>query len=80
MHNDIVMSFNDYKLSRETDKKSRNKRAVFGFIGDIMNSLFGTFTDADLSKIQKNVKILARNQDALTHVVKESISVLNVSR
>lgn len=45
-----------------------------------MNSFHETITETDLLKIQKNVKILAKNQDSLAHVIKESISVLNVSQ
>lgn len=45
-----------------------------------MNSFHDTITETDLLKIQKNVKILAKNQDSLAHVIKESISVLNVSQ
>ncbi|MEW8545669.1 MAG: hypothetical protein AB2693_19280 [Candidatus Thiodiazotropha sp.] len=78
MHNDIVSSFNDYKLLREPRK--RTKRAIFGFVGDIFSSLFGVLTEADVSKIQRNVRALAQNQMDLAHVIKESISVLNVTR
>lgn len=45
-----------------------------------MNSFHETITETDLLKIQKNVKILAKDQDSLAHVIKESISVLNVSQ
>ena len=78
MHVDIVTSFNNYKLLREPEK--RVKRGLFNFIGDIMGSLFGVLTEADVEKIQRNVRKIAQNQMDLTHILKESISVLNVTR
>ena len=78
MHVDIVTSFNNYKLLREPQK--RVKRGLFNFIGDIMGSLFGVLTEADVEKIQRNVRKIAQNQMDLTHILKESISVLNVTR
>ena len=55
VHADIVESFNDYRLLKETYGQSRHKPKM-------------------------NVYKLAANQDALMHVAKESISVLNLSR
>ena len=37
-------------------------------------------TKADVEKIQRNVRRIAQNQMDLTHILKESISVLNVTR
>ena len=78
MHNDIVYSFNEYKLLREP--RTRRKRGVFNFIGDIMGSLFGVLTGTDIEKIQRNINTLAQNQLDLAHAFQESISVLNVTR
>ena len=78
MHKDIVYSFNEYKLLREP--RTRNKRGVFNFIGDVMGSLFGVLTSTDIEKIQRNINTLAQNQLDLAHAFQESISVLNVTR
>ena len=78
MHNDIVFSFNEYKLLREPH--SRTKRGVFIFIGDVMSTLFGVLTSTDVEKIQRNINALARNQLDLAHAFQESISLLNVTR
>ena len=80
MHNDIVFSFNEYKLLREPRASARAKRAVFSFVGDIMSSLFGVLTSTDVEKIQRNINTLAQNQLDLAHAFQESISVLNVTR
>ncbi|MCG8033766.1 MAG: envelope fusion protein [Candidatus Thiodiazotropha taylori] len=80
MHNDIVFSFNEYKLLREPRVSTRAKRGIFNFVGDIMGSLFGVLTSTDIEKIQRNIKVLARNQMDLAHAFQESISVFNVTR
>ena len=80
VHADILESFSNYRLLKETDGQSRCKRKIFSFIRDIMGELFNVMTHDDISGIQKNVHKLAANQDTLMHVVEESISVLNVSR
>lgn len=80
MHNDIVSSFSEYKLLREPRVSTRAKRGIFNFVGDIMNSLFGVLTSADVEKIQRNINVLAQNQLDLAHAFQESISVLNVTR
>ena len=56
MHRDIVYSFNEYKLLREP--KTRSKRGILNFVGDLMGSLFGVLTSADIEKIQQNIKAL----------------------
>ena len=80
MHNDIVFSFNEYKLLREPRASARAKRGFFNFVGDIMSSLFGVLTSTDVEKIQRNINTLAQNQLGLAHAFQESISVLNVTR
>ena len=80
VHADIVESFNDYILLKETDGQGRHKRKVFGWLGDLMSDVFDIATNAEISSIQRNVYKLAANQDTLMHVVEESLSILNVSR
>ena len=80
VHADIVESFNDYRLLKETDGQGRHKRKVFGFLGDLMSDVFDIAKNAEISSIQRNVYKLAAYQDTLMHVVEESLSILNVSR
>ena len=80
MHNDIVFSFNEYKLLREPRASARAKHGVFNLVKDIMSSLFGVLTSTDVEKIQRNINTLTQNQLDLAHAFQESISVLNVTR
>ena len=80
MHNDIVFSFNEYKLLREPRAHALAKRGVFNWVGDVMSTLFGVLSSTDVEKIQRNINTLARNQLDLAHAFQESISVLNVTR
>ena len=74
VHDDILESFSDYRLLKETDGQRRCKSKIFSIIGDIMGELFNVMTRDDICGIQKNVHKLAAYQDTLMHVVEESIS------
>ena len=45
-----------------------------------MHFLFGKVTDGDLSVIRSNVNKLAKNQEEISRVVQESLSIINTSR
>ena len=79
VHADILESFSDYRLMKETHRQSRRKRKIFAFIRDVMRELFDLMTREDINGIQRNVHKLASNQDTLMHVVEESICELNTS-
>ena len=44
-----------------------------------MHFLFGTLTDSDVSAIKGNIRVLADNQNKLSHVLSENLSILNVT-
>ncbi|VDI31128.1 Hypothetical predicted protein [Mytilus galloprovincialis] len=73
-HTSILRIFNDYKALH------RNKRSVLPIIGKVMHFLFGTLTDSDVSAIKGNIRVLADNQNKLSHVLLENLSILNVTR
>ncbi|CAG2230956.1 unnamed protein product [Mytilus edulis] len=73
-HTSILRIFNDYKALH------RNKRSVLPIIGKAMHFLFGTLTDSDVSAIKGNIRVLADNQNKLSHVLSENLSILNVTR
>lgn len=79
MHNEIKDSFNDYRFLGQTGKK-RQERKVLGFIGGFMSDLFGVVTEDELFTVARNVQRLLSNQQVVTHVVEEAISVINVSK
>lgn len=58
----------------------RVKRAILPFGGKILNWAFGTLTKADLRKINDHINVLADNQEQLTHVLNDTLSIVNVTR
>ena len=74
-HGNHVKSFIDIRTI-----KSRLKRALLSIIDKTLHFLFGTLTSADVKKICHNINILAKNQIEMSHVVEESLSILNTSR
>ena len=71
----VIKSFIDVRTI-----KSRSKRALFSIIGKALHFLFGTLTSADVKKIHHNINILAQNQIEMSHVVEESLSIVNTSK
>jgi len=59
---------------------SREKRSLIPIIGKVLSFLFGTVSKDDVGTIKQNVEQLVSNQRRITHVVEQSISILNVSR
>ena len=60
------------------DSQSRQKRSsLLPWGGDLLKSLFGTATDSDLVGLKKQLSNLAVNQNALVHVVENSLSIVN---
>ena len=48
---DILESFGDYRLLKETDRQSRRKGKIFSFIRDIIGELFRVMTHDDINSI-----------------------------
>lgn len=59
---------------------ARDKRSLLPIIGKALSFLFGTVSESDLKEINKNINILAENQEQIIHDLDLSISVLNMSR
>ena len=45
-----------------------------------MSTLFGTMSESDLENFNKNINILAKNQEKIVHDLDMSLSVLNMTR
>ncbi|MCG7882404.1 MAG: methyl-accepting chemotaxis protein [Candidatus Thiodiazotropha endolucinida] len=75
MNIDISRSFLNLKTL-----KHKQKRALFGFMSGVLGFLFGTLSSSDLDGIRASINILARNQQLISHTLKESLSVLNITR
>lgn len=71
----IWSGFLDYQLLH-----TRAKRSPFDFIGSAASWLFGLVSQDDLKTIKRNIMSLAQNQQQIIHVVKESVTVLNMTR
>lgn len=75
----LVFSFGNYKMIN-TKQKSRQKRTLIPFAGKILSWAFGTLTNADLKVLKSSLRTLAAQQQNILHVVKDSVSILNITR
>lgn len=74
-HLNILESFSDYKSMHR-----RRTRSVLPFVGSALSFLFEVVSEDQLSQIRHSVGVLARNQQSILHVVKDSLTILNMSR
>lgn len=58
----------------------RRRRSLLTIIGKAFNFLLGTVSESDLQGIRNNINNLANNQQKITHVVKESLTLINSTR
>lgn len=56
------------------------RRSLLPIIGKAFSFLFGTVSEDDLQGIRNNINNLANNQKKITHVVKESLTLINSTR
>lgn len=74
----IYKTFEDYKtLHKDT---GRVKHSILPFVGQLMSTLFGTMSESDLEDINRNINILAKNQEQIVHDLDMSLSILNMTR
>ena len=84
----IALSFGSFEymgtgenlLSPQKSPHILMKRSVLPFVGEAMSFLFGTVSDKDLENINKNIDILASNQQEILHDLEFTMSVLNATR
>lgn len=69
---------NKYKDYRSME--GRSKRAILPFVGDALSYLFGITSEKDLKVVQEAVKELDKTQAHMLHIVKDSISIVNLTR
>ena len=70
----IIKSFSQLEMFQ-----SRHKRSIFPFIGDIISFIAGTPSENDLKAIRSNIDTLNDNQAKIQHVVKQSLSLINMT-
>ena len=73
----IIQSYTDYK---SLESRSRLRRSLIPWAGQILSFLFGTVSEVDLENIQRALKNLANNQQSIMHILNDQMSILNVSR
>ncbi|XP_045161463.2 uncharacterized protein LOC123526385 [Mercenaria mercenaria] len=67
-------------LSSKFNRNKVTKRALLPFLGNVLSWLTGTSTEDQVNAVRKNVAHLAKTQQAILHVVEESLTVLNVTK
>ena len=76
----LLSELEDIKSLHFTIRTKRNKRALLPIVGKALSFLFGTLSESDIESIKNNINTLAKNQKHITHVLKESLSVIKVSQ
>ena len=61
----VYENFDEYQ-SLSVDSE-RGKRSLIPIIGQLMSTLFGTVSENELDKINRNIKALASNQQQIIH-------------
>lgn len=77
-YHSVYDSFDEYQ-SLSVDHHEV-KRSLLPIIGQLMSTLFGTVSENDLENIDRNIKVLASNQEQIIHDLDVSLSVLNLTR
>ena len=72
---DLMYEYSGYK-----NLGHRHKRSFLPFIGQISSFLFGTVSDSDLDTIRRQINVIKKSQETVTHVLRESLTILNISR
>ncbi|MCG8075993.1 MAG: hypothetical protein JAY75_07100, partial [Candidatus Thiodiazotropha taylori] len=74
-HINLEAKFSSYKML-----SPRKRRSLLPSMTPVLHLLFGTLSSADVGALRRNVARLAKNQADITHVLEESLSVINASR
>ena len=72
--------YNEIQKLENSGKVPRIKRSILPFIGHLTSILFGTVSEDELESVKRNLEQLSNNQETLTHVLNESLSLVNTSR
>lgn len=59
---------------------TRRKQAIFPIVRKALNGLFGTVPEDDMRTIRRKLGNVERDQQVLTQVTKESLSIFNITR
>ena len=73
--NSILKTYQNFRILQ-----SRSKRSLLPIVGKALSFLFGTVSEDDLHSIKSNINQLSANQRKISHVVEESLTLLNDTR
>ena len=80
----LYHNLQDFNANNEDDNKettiNQKKRSILPFVGNIFHFLFGTVTDKNLGKVKDAIRTLASQQNSIKHVIKENLSIINITR
>ena len=76
MTDKLYDTYNAFKVLQ----RPRSKRSLIPIVGKALSFLFGTVSESDLASINRNIGNLAKNQKRISHVVSESLTLLNETR
>ena len=71
----IVETYQNFRILQ-----ARSKRSLLPIVGKALSFLFGTVSEDDLQSIKSNINKLTANQTKISHVVEESMTLLNDTR
>ena len=77
---ELKNEYNELQKLEGGERELRRKRSLLPFIGSLTSFLFGTVSEDDLDSVKRNLKKLSLNQKTITHVLNESLSLMNISR
>lgn len=67
-------------IGNNSPKTSRRKRALFNFLGKVLQGIAGVATEKDIRKINLKLAELANSNLDLTHILEDSVTVVNATR
>ncbi|XP_046994420.1 uncharacterized protein LOC124606481 [Schistocerca americana] len=62
-----------------TKHKTRRKRGVFNFVGQVSKILFGTLDEADAAYYKERIDAMERNSEGLLRLTKEQVAVVRAT-
>ena len=80
MLDELQDTYNDIRTLQQPSQKRRSKRSLLPIVGKALSFLFGTVSEDDLHSINSNINKLANNQKKISHVVSQSLTILNDTR
>ena len=66
----------EYLVDSNEPKRSRTKRGVLNFVGDIAKILFGTLSQSDAEKYNNHISEIEKEQLEFLHILKDETTVI----